>query len=293
MWTSCALYTQFSLDLPVWRYLPWYKFEDLVNTSSLFFTRADLLKKKFDDAEGAMTASERELIDFTLEGMHDYIASQSTPVLKVSGIPFQGARSIDLAAYTENVAKTYAYYLNNMYVNCWHQNCNEDVSMWREYVPDGNGVAIHASTRTLLKSLEATPEEVFGSTVEYIDHAREPVGDALRRGGGLYLVLLQMLIRKKIRFAGERELRLLTCPLPARELYGPLLRKDLPSEKRNADIGRRLKIHLSELTPRVVLHPNASTELYDRVVTLLNSVGNCIGLGESKISHSAIPKGAF
>ena len=293
MWNGCPLYAQFSLDLAVWRYLPWYKFEDLINTSSLFFTRADHLTKEFDDAEGAMTASEKELVEITLEGMHSYISSQNTPVLRVSGIPFQGMWSIDVAAYRDNVTKVYAYYLNNMHVNCWHQNSSEDISMWKGYVPDGNGVAIHTSTRALVKSLEATAEEVIGSSVEYIDHAREPITGALQRGGGLYLVLLQMLIRKKLRFSGERELRLLTCQLPARELYGPLLRKDLPFDKRNVDIGRRLKIHLRELQPKIVLHPNASVELHERVATLLNSTVGSHGLDEGNISYSAaMPKGS-
>jgi hypothetical protein len=166
MWNGCPLYAQFNLDVSVWRYLPWSKFEDLLRTSSFFFTRADYLKEKFDDVEGEMTASEKDLIDVTLQGMHTYISNQGTPMGRISGIPFTGNRPTDLTAFRKNIENTYAYYLNNIYINCWHSNSEEDISMWKDYVPDGCGIAMHTTLRSLVKALDTDNENVIGAKVE-------------------------------------------------------------------------------------------------------------------------------
>ncbi|MBX9965835.1 MAG: DUF2971 domain-containing protein [Burkholderiales bacterium] len=288
MWNGCPLFEQFSLELPLWRYLAWYKFEDMLDSSSLFFTRADYLKQKYDDAEGELTTSDSELIDTVLSGMHQMVSGQRTYIRSVSGIPFIGSQAADVDKYRAAVEKLYRYYLNHAHVSCWHQNSGEDLHMWREYVPDGNGVALRTTTRALLASMGKTPDEVLATIVQYIDHAAEPITHALWRGGGLYLVVLQMLTRKKLEFAPEREFRLLTCSLPIRELYGQVLRDDIDFSNRVTAPGRHVAVDLLALQPQIVLHPKASPELHDRVSALLRSHSIAGQVDEWPIVRSSI-----
>lgn len=270
MWNGFPLYKQFSLDLTLWRYLEWFKFEDLVKTSSIFFTKVDYLIKNYDDAEGKLTMSEAEMLEFIVNTTFQNLKNQPTPIIHVSGIPFTGNPSIDINAYRQRIDKKLKHYLSNMYINCWHYNSSENKIMWEKFIPDGNGVAICTTARALLDALTDTSEDVFASMVEYINHAEEPISEALWRGG-LYTVILEMLIRKKLSYSYEEEFRLISWTLSEQDRYDSFLQNIIQDEKMNVEKGRRLKINLSALKPTIVLHPKAEPDLRDRVVRLLAS----------------------
>jgi len=118
----------------VWRYMDFAKFVDLLETSNLWFSRADLLD---DPREGDLT--ELELTQLraaaSREGADNYLRT------------FRGLRR-------EN------------FLNCWTEAC-ESMAMWDLYAR--GGVAIKSTIGGLKRSIEKTNVRIFIAQAEYID----------------------------------------------------------------------------------------------------------------------------
>jgi hypothetical protein len=104
----------------IWRYMNFTKFLSLLETSSLFFTRADRLG---DNWEGALTLAEvihRKKLEKRNKGK--------------------------LHAWVPDIIKDT---ILNTAVSCWHMNHEESAGMWKLYVTGGEGIAICSSIRRL------------------------------------------------------------------------------------------------------------------------------------------------
>lgn len=124
----------------IWRYLDFTKFISLLDTSKLFFTRADLFEDTF---EGSLPKKNVELR-----------SHYTNP----------GERSKITKHWTRCIA-----------VNCWHENEHESAAMWKLYLKSGEGVAIQSTYAKLKQSVIDQKDIVRIGNVQYIDYETEMI----------------------------------------------------------------------------------------------------------------------
>lgn len=105
-------------DEVVWRFLEFAKFLALIEQSSLWFSRADLLD---DSREGEFT-------DVELEHLQKLI-SQAGPTGAGAG----------------RVTATFKATRSQCFVHCWYMKPHESAAMWKLYAPGGGGIAVKSS----------------------------------------------------------------------------------------------------------------------------------------------------
>lgn len=147
----------------LWRYVDFAKFIHLLETKSLFFSRADNFNDAFEGASGLATRQEewdnhyREYFKNAVRYPPENSPSPSEDVVE------QEAERLlrDIKKIIENDRKT-------TFVSCWHANSGESEALWRLYCPDGStGVAIETSALRLYDALDAPDVEI--GRVQYID----------------------------------------------------------------------------------------------------------------------------
>jgi hypothetical protein len=124
-------------EVIVWRYMDFVKFVDLLERSSLWFTRADKLLN--DPREGDLT--EMELSQF------------------------REAPSPEVAEHNLGVFRSLR---RENFLNCWNERV-ESMAMWDLYAHAPGGVAIKSTIGRIKQAIENATEKIFISRVEYID----------------------------------------------------------------------------------------------------------------------------
>ncbi len=159
-------------DKILMRYIDLVKFEDMLNTSSLFFCRAD----KFSDPfEGSIPKKEYEWR--SKEGHQGF-----------------DTLHIKLKKFT--------------LINCWQINKNESDAMWRLYLKTNEGVAIQTTTKKLCSALDKSEFRFLVSKIRYIDYENDVWYNEMdypEKSYNLYIPL----IHKRIEFFHENEFRIL------------------------------------------------------------------------------------
>jgi hypothetical protein len=122
---------------PIWRYVDFWKFEDLVKTGQIYFRRSD----KFDDPNEGLPPSEYER------------------VLNLNAFDIKDIRERD------HHIGTLAQFRQSYYVNCWHLDMGETAKMWGKYGKDG--VAIISRYDLLKQVLHALADKVIIAPVSY------------------------------------------------------------------------------------------------------------------------------
>ena len=107
---------------PVWRYMSFEKFANILATESLFFTRAD----KYDDK---------------FEG---YLPQSTTLFYESSG---------------SQIVPNFRQYIM---CNCWHHGDEESMAMWDKYHLRNSGIAIKTTIGNLKNSLPDDPNVFIG-----------------------------------------------------------------------------------------------------------------------------------
>jgi len=126
----------FPRDQPIWRYLTFSKFIDMLQRESLWFSRADSFEDVFEGRLPKMNA----------EAMKDHPAGDAT-------LAFEMLRRFQ-------------------YLNCWHVSDHESVAMWKMYAVSHEAVAIRSTYERLHTSM---PEECYIGEVAYIDYREQYV----------------------------------------------------------------------------------------------------------------------
>ena len=124
----------------IWRYMDFTKFISLLDTSNLFFTRADLFEDTF---EGSLPKKNVELL---------------------SHYTNHGERS-----------KTNKHWPRCIAVSCWHENEHESAAMWKLYLKSREGVAIQSTYAKLKQSVIDQKDIVRIGKVQYIDYETEMI----------------------------------------------------------------------------------------------------------------------
>lgn len=129
------------IDVKIWRYMDLSKYLSLLDSSALFFSRADLLG---DPYEGATSHANRIL--------RPSVYGDLNPLMfeRLSSLQ-QGIRQ-----WT--------------FINCWHMNENESDAMWRIYARTSDAVAIQSTFARLQRVLSG---RAFIGVVNYVDYETE------------------------------------------------------------------------------------------------------------------------
>lgn len=135
-------------DDMLWRYMPFDRFREVVETSALFFVRlSTYVREGMDDHEGA------------------------SPRLVPDALEAVAAQNGQLEQYKADQEKYGILKLQTVLVNCWHKREHEEDWMWNSY---GHGREAVAIVTRLDSLIDAMPEHVTVGHVEYADFATEP-----------------------------------------------------------------------------------------------------------------------
>lgn len=226
--------------LTIWRYLDFRKFIALIDSSSLFFCRLDLLEDKF---EGISPLSQ----------VKDLYKEDPKDEKLMNGL-------IKSRKEIEEMWKKYTG------VNCWHINHTESAAMWQIYSQFDYGVAVKSNGERLRKCfIPRESHEVLISRVKYGDFDEMVFGN----------VLYSNYFHKRDFYSYENELRaIVVCDISEENNKKALIEgKELRNEggviiggNINLDKltgikngGIHLKVDLNELIDKVIIAPNTPT----------------------------------
>jgi hypothetical protein len=157
----------------IWRYIDFWKFEHMLQSSSLYFRRADKLS---DTGEGRLSA----------EGVRGTSASERA--FRAGYKIAQQGHAIDVNAHEAT--------RSCMFINCWNIDDAENGRMWVEYTTGPESVAI---STTFARLIQSSPiDKLIISRVKYIDD-KTPRDEFFHTTAFFY---------KDKRFSFENELRL-------------------------------------------------------------------------------------
>jgi hypothetical protein len=122
---------------PIWRYIEFWKLQDLVQTGRLYFRRSDKLS---DEQEGLPP--------------DEYLR-----VLNLNGLELG-----DIRERNHNIGFL-SQVRQSLYVNCWHLHLEETATMWARYGKDG--VAIVSRYDLLKQVLDPLSDKVMVGLIRY------------------------------------------------------------------------------------------------------------------------------
>jgi hypothetical protein len=145
------------IDATIWRYMDFPKFVDLIDRSTLFFSRADRLG---DSWEGSLS---RATLQIEAAQLRRGISNTERGERNVEQLREDSAR------YRERLAMF-------IMVCCWHEADHESAAMWKMYACEGAGIAVRSSFGALERALPRNfPQFIYAGRVRYIDYAQQPV----------------------------------------------------------------------------------------------------------------------
>jgi hypothetical protein len=167
-------------DAPIWRYIDFPKFVDMLERRALHFAQMSSLGDPFEGMPSEGTLERMRATDENLR----------------TGAIARGRVSAD--EWMSNLGSSYEAFRLSTYLNCWHLNDYESMAMWRLYSKEG--IALRSSFRRLTESVRDVPEQITAGLVVYRDRRDRTVpefpGDPFEAG-----------FRKGMSYDYEREVR--------------------------------------------------------------------------------------
>lgn len=157
-------------DTLLWRYQDFPKFVSLLDSGTLFFTRADNFEDTFEGARGFYFQK-----DAIYESMKLEFSLKAKSLLLKKGKDNPTDEEIDFMTMAESkkFIKLQEQKRKDYFVSCWHANERESEAMWKLYISAKNqGVAIQTTMERLCYSIGKTGFEV--GNVNYISY-EEPL----------------------------------------------------------------------------------------------------------------------
>jgi hypothetical protein len=237
-------------DVAIWRFMNMEKFTDLLNTSELYFCRADLFK---DESEGLPP--------------ENYFPSPNLHPLDV----------LDRRIIDDSIG-CLAQFREAFYVNCWHLFRRETWAMWEEYGEDG--VAICSQYWLLKSALNAMDDRAYLGLVRYgsrhitgwnlfrfVTTKRPKYANELEVRAFLWIMDPHAGINRHIDEDGRVHDRPLTPP-PDHVLRG-----------------QRRKVDLQALVSEIVVSPRASSTTLSEIDQLVKDKGYGIAVQSSSLTR--------
>lgn len=198
----------------IWRYLDFPKFVWMLETSSFYFARLDLLGDPF---EGSVTPQDLRAEEDTWLEMAEY---SGTP----PGLYEEFHRAVPFDPR------------HRLFVNCWHMSEMESVAMWRLYSGEQKGIAIRSRVDRLRAQL---PESARIRRVQYLDYRTDTVGR------------LSPAYCKRAAFEYEREIRAVVPADDQMSERGVAVSVDLNAVITEVRLSPGMPSWLADLTTRV------------------------------------------
>jgi len=154
----------------LWRYMDLAKFLHMLETNSLFFSRADRLGDPFEGASGRADR-QPEWDNFNISYFQKLIRNPPEGYVSLPESEVEEKAKQLLGDYKEQIQRD----RKRTFVSCWHANTGESEALWRLYCPPGAaGVAIETTAGLLTDALDAADVEI--GQVQYIDFAKSFTG---------------------------------------------------------------------------------------------------------------------
>jgi hypothetical protein len=237
-------------DQIIWRYLDFTKLVSLLDSSELYFPRADQFDDKFEGSTPRPLAIGRDLW-----GKQMVSDGKLRPMYAESNVLGEGQKRSR----------------GEKGVNCWHMNDQESAAMWKLYLKSDEGIAIRSTYKRLFKCLNESKYNLNIGTVKYIDYEKE--GFPLNNG-------LYPFLHKRKSFEHENELRAIIWFKEGNN--SKLLTKvDLT-------YGIGISVDLAELIESIFVSPYAPRWFHDLVESVVKKYNVSTNIHYSKINESPI-----
>jgi hypothetical protein len=167
----------------VWRYMDFTKFLSLLESRSLYFTRADKFEDPFEGSYPKANVLSRLLVpnEVPLEHREKFMQAMS------------------------GLADSNRQWPRYTAINCWHLNNHESAAMWRLYLKSNEGIAIQTTFQKLRDSFSITQDDIYLGQVSYIDYEI----DWFESGN-----ILNPFVHKRKSFEHEKEVRAVVMKWP-------------------------------------------------------------------------------
>lgn len=132
-------------DNYLWKYMDLWKFLDLINSSTLFFSKVNMMG---DQHEGKVP---KEIVE--------YIANEK----------IDGEILLPLDVVQDFSDQTFNYLKERILISCWTYGESESFAFWKMYAKDKLGVAMKTSLEDLKNSFNQTKQDVYIGQVNYFD----------------------------------------------------------------------------------------------------------------------------
>lgn len=223
------------VDVKLWRYMDFTKFVALLDSKSLWFTRADGFKDPFEGSYPSPNIKARGIM---------------------TGVP--DAEKPIVAKLVNSSSEVRRNWVRYVAVNCWHMSDHESAAMWSLYLKSNEGIAIQSTYRSLRDSFARTEDDVHIGRVRYIDYDHEAIEDA---------DILSAFLHKRSSYEHEKELRAIIVRLPGAG------RRGLDFSQETIDNGVPVPVDLALLVHRVYVAPNAPGWLTNLIQSVLHTYG--------------------
>lgn len=236
-------------DIPIWRYMSFAKFVDLLNSSSLYFSRTN---KFIDQFEGYVNTYTSSLID---KMFNEFPNSQE-------------------------MREEYKGLLNHLkdwtFISCWHMNYNESVEMWKRYAPI-EGVAIKSNAKRLIVSLyHQKIGPMYFKPITYTDFVNQEID---------HTAAMDLINCKMPEYSFEQEYRALLMyaeGVPAEGKDGDTTIINMP------EYGFKIKVSFDALVDSIIVSPDSQPWFYELVTNLTNQVTDSNNLPRKAILKSSL-----
>lgn len=192
-----------------------------------------------------------DLLGDPFEGSHTKTHHKSDYIIQI----MQGDENKQEIKLTS--AQMFSAFRRNTFINCWHLNPNESHAMWSVYLRDHQGIAIQSTCSRLITALSKNEQyKVNVGCVNYIDYEKDSFPDENQTIFGF--------LHKHKSYEHERELRaIIRAEHHASAIFAP---DQVP-------VGKQLQVDLEVLIERIVLPPDAPSELEGVITSLLQLYG--------------------
>jgi hypothetical protein len=219
-------------DQPLWRYMDFAKFLDLLETSTLYFAALPTFEDQFDGIHNAL-------------GDDDYYDIDDTgKVFWLSELPTTRQQ-----ANTDSFKPFFLECVKRIYdaagISCWRAAERESYAMWKAFVPSGHGIAVKTNMKAITESLSMDPKErlIYGKVnYQNLDIYKTPVK-----------TVFDQIFYKSDHFSHEDEVRLFYYCIDNQS--APMFRDDYLHTMPTT--GKKLAIQFHTLITEIVVSPYA------------------------------------
>lgn len=241
--------TESELDIPIWRYMDFSKYMDILENSCLFFSTINGFEDRLEGFNNALI----EGISYKLD------TSGGTARLISTKEQLTHPVEIDNAVRIKTFLKvTEANYKASIGVSCWRIDPFESHSMWKSYVKSNEGVAIKSSVRLIKDSVQLKHlQNLKAIKIQYTDYDTEVIDMIKSVGVSVY--------HKSKYFEYEKELRF---------IFNEIISENPYNCKSMSEPGINIPINTNKFINEVIVSPYAPIWFF----SLVNKISRHYGL---------------